>query len=176
MCRFRESEQTRQDRLVTSNDDRVRGGSMVRIPRRGDGEALALVCGGHTSVDRGIGGGCGWAPRVFLITTRPLSDPLLRALFIAPVVPPPPSPRLAPKRCGSAAGPVRWKRKLDCRHASAHAAPGPQRITSSTRKRRDDGTVSPSAWAVFRLMMSSKLVGCSTGKSAGLAPFRRRSM
>jgi hypothetical protein len=32
--------------------------------------------------------------------------------------------------------------------------------------------VSPSAWDVFRLMTSSNVVGCSTGRSAGLAPFR----
>ena len=28
------------------------------------------------------------------------------------------------------------------------------------------------AWAVLRLMTSSNFVGCSTGRSAGLAPFR----
>jgi hypothetical protein len=32
--------------------------------------------------------------------------------------------------------------------------------------------VRPSVWAVFRLMTSSKVVGCSTGSSAGLAPLR----
>ena len=30
--------------------------------------------------------------------------------------------------------------------------------------------VSPSAFAVFRLITSSNFVGCSTGKSAGFAP------
>src|SRR5262249_33034643 len=34
------------------------------------------------------------------------------------------------------------------------------------------GTFSPSALAVLRLMASSNLVGCSTGRSLGLAPFR----
>ena len=29
-----------------------------------------------------------------------------------------------------------------------------------------------SAWAVVRLMSSSNVMGCSTGKSAGLAPLR----
>jgi hypothetical protein len=30
--------------------------------------------------------------------------------------------------------------------------------------------VRPSAWAVFRLITSSNVVGCSMGRSAGLAP------
>src|SRR5262245_27504361 len=50
-----------------------------------------------------------------------------------------------------------------------------QRITSSAWKRRVGGIVRPRAWAVFRLMTSSKWVGCSTGRSAGLVPFRMRS-
>jgi hypothetical protein len=45
-------------------------------------------------------------------------------------------------------------------------------ITSSARARIDDGTVSPSALAVLRLTTSSKVVGCWTGRSAGLAPLR----
>jgi hypothetical protein len=32
--------------------------------------------------------------------------------------------------------------------------------------------VKPSALAVFRLITSSNFVGCSTGRSAGLAPFK----
>ena len=48
----------------------------------------------------------------------------------------------------------------------------PYSITSSARARRDCGTVRPSAWAVFRLMTSSKVVACWTGISAGLAPLR----
>jgi hypothetical protein len=46
------------------------------------------------------------------------------------------------------------------------------RITLSAWKRRDGGMVRSRAWAVLRLMTSSKVVGCSTGRSAGLAPFR----
>ena len=34
------------------------------------------------------------------------------------------------------------------------------------------GIVNPICFAVFRLMMSSNFVGCSTGRSAGLAPLR----
>ena len=42
----------------------------------------------------------------------------------------------------------------------------------SARWSSDGGIVSPSAFAVFRLMTSSNLLGCSTGRSPGLAPFR----
>jgi hypothetical protein len=45
-------------------------------------------------------------------------------------------------------------------------------ITSSARRSSDGGIAIPSTWAVFKLMTSSNFVGCSTGKSAGLAPFR----
>ena len=48
----------------------------------------------------------------------------------------------------------------------------PHSITSSTRDRNDSGIVSPSALAVLRLTTSWNLVGCWTGRSAGLAPFR----
>jgi len=45
-------------------------------------------------------------------------------------------------------------------------------MTWSARPSTDGGTVSPSAFAVLRLITSSNLVGCSTGKSAGFAPFK----
>ena len=45
-------------------------------------------------------------------------------------------------------------------------------ITSSARDRIDGGTVRPSAFAVLTLMTSSNVVGCTTGRSAGLAPLR----
>ena len=48
----------------------------------------------------------------------------------------------------------------------------PHSITSSARARSNCGTVRPSALAVFRLMISSNLVACWTGRSAGLAPLR----
>jgi hypothetical protein len=44
--------------------------------------------------------------------------------------------------------------------------------TSSAWKRMCGGILRPSCLAVLRLMTSSKRVGCSTGKSAGLAPLR----
>ena len=45
-------------------------------------------------------------------------------------------------------------------------------ITLSERTRNVSGIVSPSAFAVVRLMTKSNLVGCSTGMSAGLVPRR----
>src|SRR5262245_26239840 len=45
-------------------------------------------------------------------------------------------------------------------------------ITSSARCWRNQGTSRPSALAVLRLITSSNFVGCSTGRSAGLAPLR----
>ena len=44
--------------------------------------------------------------------------------------------------------------------------------TRSARSRSDCGIVSPSTFAVFPLMTSSNVVGCSTGRSRGLAPLR----
>jgi hypothetical protein len=50
----------------------------------------------------------------------------------------------------------------------------PHSITSSARASSCAGTVSPSIVAVWALMISSNLVDCTTGKSAGLAPLRMR--
>src|SRR5262249_51150523 len=49
-------------------------------------------------------------------------------------------------------------------------------ISSSARPSSDIGTVRPSALAVLRLMTSSNLVARSTGRSAGLSPFRMRAV
>ena len=73
----------------------------------------------------------------------------------------------------------------DCcgRAASGHpAAPPtsvmelatPHSITSSASATRFPGTSRPSALAVLRLMTSSNLVGCITGRSAGFSPLRMR--
>src|SRR5438477_8988627 len=43
-------------------------------------------------------------------------------------------------------------------------------ITSSARNSSDCGMVRPSAFAVFRLITSSNLDGCSMGRSPGAAP------
>src|SRR5262249_31301596 len=45
-------------------------------------------------------------------------------------------------------------------------------ITSSAVIFMISGTVRPSALAVLRLITSSNLVGCTTGRSAGFAPLR----
>jgi hypothetical protein len=45
-------------------------------------------------------------------------------------------------------------------------------MISSARASSDGSTVSPSAFAVLRLMIRSNFVGCSTGRSPGFAPFR----
>src|SRR6516162_8777745 len=47
-------------------------------------------------------------------------------------------------------------------------------MTSSARARIAGGIVRPSALAVLRLTTSSNVVGCWTGRSAGLAPLRMR--
>src|SRR5262249_51888770 len=49
---------------------------------------------------------------------------------------------------------------------------GGHSITSSARASTEGGIVRPRAFAVFMLITSSNLVGCSTGRSAGLAPLR----
>src|SRR5215467_12888102 len=51
----------------------------------------------------------------------------------------------------------------DCSHGS---------MTWSARPNTDGGIVTPSALAVLRLIISSNLVGCSIGRSPGLAPLR----
>src|SRR5262245_24408615 len=56
--------------------------------------------------------------------------------------------------------------------ANMRRAPIVYWMTSSARASSDGGMVRPSALAVLRLMTSSNLVGCSTGRSAGLAPLR----
>ena len=45
-------------------------------------------------------------------------------------------------------------------------------ITLSARASTFGGIVRPICLAAFRLMMNSNFVGCSTGRSAGLAPLR----
>ncbi len=75
-------------------------------------------------------------------------------------------------RCGV----LRPKRQCASRHNDADGAPEHATpvhwITSSARSSNDGGMVRPSALAVLRLITSSTLVGCRTGRSAGLAPLR----
>src|SRR6516164_5034830 len=51
-----------------------------------------------------------------------------------------------------------------------HSERGCYSMTSSARARIVGGIVRPSSFAVLRLTTSSILVGCWTGRSAGLAP------
>src|SRR5215471_20740972 len=51
----------------------------------------------------------------------------------------------------------------------------PYSTTSSASASSVFGTLSPIAFAVFRLSTNRKRVGCSTGRSAGLVPLKMRS-
>src|SRR5262249_52386365 len=51
----------------------------------------------------------------------------------------------------------------------------PHSITPSARTKNVSEIVRPSVLAVLRLTISSNFVGCSIGRSAGLAPLRIRS-
>jgi hypothetical protein len=76
----------------------------------------------------------------------------------------------------------------DCRQAQSYASPKDWRmmdrspiarswfhsITSLARPSSGSGTVRPSALAVLELMMSSTLVDCCTGNSAGFSPLSMR--
>jgi hypothetical protein len=53
-----------------------------------------------------------------------------------------------------------------------HRSKPPHSITSSALNKSDVGTSMPIALAVFRLMIVSNIVGCCTGRSAGLVPLR----
>ena len=52
------------------------------------------------------------------------------------------------------------------------AEPALHSIRRCARASSDGGTSSPSAFAVLRLITNSNFVGCSTGKSPGLAPLK----
>jgi hypothetical protein len=67
---------------------------------------------------------------------------------------------------------VRCGVKFDARLILAAVMTTAYCMTSSARCRSDGGIVSPSAFPVLMLMTSSNLVGCSMGRSPGLAPFR----
>ena len=78
--------------------------------------------------------------------------------------------------CGGPSSRLRLKSKRRGQEAAAkignERATGDHWITSSARASTDGGTASPNVFAVLRLMTGSNFVGCSTGKSAGLAPLR----
>ena len=62
----------------------------------------------------------------------------------------------------------------DVRFTSNSGHCRPHSITSSARPISVFGMLRPSAFAVFRLIYSSTLVACWTGRSAGLSPLRTR--
>src|SRR5256885_1790459 len=68
---------------------------------------------------------------------------------------------------------LKWGRNADRAHIAVGASVvAAQRITSSAWKSSVGGIVRPRALAVFRLITNSNFIGCSTGRLAGLAPFR----
>src|SRR5262249_45211590 len=75
-------------------------------------------------------------------------------------------------------GRLRPRRQRPSRHRAAEQRDelaSRHSITSSARASRLSGTVSPSAFAVLRLITSSYFVGACTGRSAGFSPLRMRS-
>jgi hypothetical protein len=70
------------------------------------------------------------------------------------------------------AGPVGHPREMSAFNPKRTFASCVYSITLSARSRIEFGILIPSVLAVFRLTTRSNLVGCSTGKSAGLAPFK----
>ena len=61
---------------------------------------------------------------------------------------------------------------IDGEFSSILASPRGYLITLSARTSTLGGIVRPSCLAVFKFTMNSNFVRCSTGMSAGLAPFR----
>ena len=57
-------------------------------------------------------------------------------------------------------------------HSTLYTRPSSHLITLSARASTFGGIVRPICFAALRLIINSNFVGCSTGKSAGLAPFK----
>src|SRR5438874_6645912 len=76
---------------------------------------------------------------------------------------------------GFVLGTSRLPRRGNRECSDYECAPVDHWMISSARSRSDWGIVSPSALAVLRLMTNSNFVGCSMGRSAGLAPFKMRA-
>src|SRR5262249_54040916 len=72
---------------------------------------------------------------------------------------------------------LRTRRERPCRRAAEERdeLAAFHSNNSSARMSRANGTSSPKAFAVFKLTSNSTLVGCSTGRSAGLVPFSTRA-
>src|SRR5262249_12469883 len=76
---------------------------------------------------------------------------------------------------GTATGPLSQGSSLSILTEPHDERAAPHAIRSSARASSVDGTSSPSALAVLRLITSSYLVGACTGRSAGFSPRRIRS-
>jgi hypothetical protein len=63
-----------------------------------------------------------------------------------------------------------WEKSVNTGIAACFS--GYHLITLSARASTLGGIVRPICFAAFRLMMNSNFCGCSTGKSAGFAPFK----
>jgi hypothetical protein len=121
------------------------------------------------------------APRPHQRSTPPVPPGFLRPQRCArPWSPIPPTPS-GGVRSGASASDDSSISRAAARAASGHAAAAPpispevaavHSITSSARARRNDGSVNPMSRAALALTISSNLVGCSTGMSAGFAPLR----
>ena len=59
-----------------------------------------------------------------------------------------------------------------CSLDTRHSRPSSYLITLSALTSTFGGIVTPICLAVFRLITNSNFLGCSTGRSAGLAPLR----
>src|SRR5215467_4116566 len=70
---------------------------------------------------------------------------------------------------------ARHKRPRGCRAEKRDELAASHSITSSASASNLSGTSSPSALAVLRLITSSNLLDCTTGKSEVLAPLRMRA-
>jgi len=83
----------------------------------------------------------------------------------------------SPARCGGCGGHGRRRAESTERIQQPHGGVGRvgrarYSMIWSARASTDGGIVSASAFAVLALITSSNFVGCSTGRSAGLAPLR----
>src|SRR6516165_8580056 len=76
------------------------------------------------------------------------------------------------RSCPTPAIAQNWLGPLGGKRTDVHSEGGCYSMTSSARARIEGGTLRPRALAVLRLTTSSKVVGCWTGRSAGLAPLR----
>src|SRR5262249_26042551 len=74
-------------------------------------------------------------------------------------------------RNGLASNKQTTRRVAICTHRQQRGT-GPHSITSSARASSMGGTARPSIRAVSALMTRSNLLDCTTGRSAGLAPFQ----